>query len=45
MTDYDIRPELLQCLEYQRSSVRAIVEGHLEIAREFLDGATGLGLR
>jgi uncharacterized damage-inducible protein DinB len=27
MTDHDIRRELLECLEYQRSSVRSIVEG------------------
>ncbi len=27
MTDYDIRRELLRTLEYQRSSVRSIVEG------------------
>jgi uncharacterized damage-inducible protein DinB len=27
MTDYDIRRELLETLEYQRSSVRSIVEG------------------
>ena len=27
MADYDIRRELLETLEYQRSSVRSIVEG------------------
>lgn len=27
MTDHDIRRELLECLEYQRSSVRSVVEG------------------
>ena len=32
MTDHDIRGELLECLEYQRSSVRAIVEGLTEDA-------------
>jgi hypothetical protein len=32
MTDYDIRSELLECLEYQRSSVRAIVGGLAEEA-------------
>lgn len=77
--DY-IRRELLEYLQYQRSSVRSIVEGlteeawhapvvasgwtvagivehlrvieesaarsgHLEIARELLDGQTNLGLR
>ena len=32
MTDYDIRRELLECLEYQRSSVRSVVEGLAEEA-------------
>ena len=27
MTDHDIRRELLECLEYQRSWVRSVVEG------------------
>jgi hypothetical protein len=27
MTDHDLRRELLECLQYQRSSVRSIVEG------------------
>jgi hypothetical protein len=27
MADYDIRRELLETLEYQRSSVRSVVEG------------------
>jgi hypothetical protein len=32
MTDHDIRRELLDCLEYQRSSVRSAVEGLAEEA-------------
>jgi hypothetical protein len=27
MTDHDIRRQLLECLEYQRSSVRSVVDG------------------
>jgi hypothetical protein len=84
-SDTDVRRDLLECLQYQRSSVRSIVDGlsenawhtpvvasgwtiaglvehlrvvvlhiieetaahsgHLEIARELLDGRTDLGLR
>jgi uncharacterized damage-inducible protein DinB len=32
MTDHDIRRELLECLEYQRSSVRSVVDGLAEEA-------------
>jgi hypothetical protein len=42
------RPALGRFLQAQRASVLAIVDGHaghLDVARELLDGRTGLGPR